>query len=151
MAPSVVLAATLSGVLLLAPLAGAQPARKVYRVGYLGSGSAAGDPRTREALRDGLRELGWVEGQNVVIVWRFAEGRPDRLPDLAAELVRLKVDVIAAGPTPPVVAARNATGTIPIVGMSLTDPVGLGLVTSLARPGGNVTGVAYGVGTDTFG
>ena len=150
MARRLVRAVALSGALLLAPLGGAQPAGKVYRVGYLGSGSATGDPRTREALREGLRELGWVEGQNLVIDYRFAEGRPDRLPDLAAELVRLKVDVIAAGPTPPVLAARNATRTIPIVGMSLTDPVGLGLVASLARPGGNVTGVAYGVGTDTF-
>jgi putative ABC transport system substrate-binding protein len=137
---------------LAAPIgAAAQPAGKAHRIGFLGSGSATGDPRTREAFREGLRELGWVEGQNLVIEYRFAEGRPDRLPDLAAELVRLKVDIIAAGPTPPVLAAKKATGTIPIVGMSLTDPVGLGLVTSLARPGGNVTGVTYGVGTETFG
>jgi putative tryptophan/tyrosine transport system substrate-binding protein len=138
--------------LLAAPLAvEAQPATKIHRIGFLGSGSASGDPRTRDAFREGLRELGWVEGQNLVIEYRFAEGRPDRLRDLAAELVRLKVDVIAAGPTPPVLAAKKATGTVPIVGMSLTDPVGLGLVASLARPGGNVTGVAYGVGMETFG
>jgi putative ABC transport system substrate-binding protein len=129
----------------------AQAAGKVYSIGFLGAGSANGDTRTRDAFREGLRELGWVEGQNLVIEYRFAEGRFDRLPDLAAELVRLKVDAIAAGPTPPVLAAQKATGTIPIVGMSLTDPVGLGLVASLARPGGNVTGVAYSVGTDTFG
>jgi ABC-type uncharacterized transport system substrate-binding protein len=138
--------------LLAAPLAAeAQPAGKVHRIGFLGSGSATGDPRTREAFREGLREFGWVEGQNLVIEYRFAEGQSDRLPDLATELVRLKVDVIAAGPTPPVLAAKKATGTIPIVGMSLTDPVGLGLVASLARPGGNVTGVTYSVGTETFG
>ena len=138
--------------LLAAPLAAeAQPAGKVHRIGFLGSGSATGDSRTREAFREGLRELGWVEGQNLVIEYRFAEGQSDRLPDLATELVRLKVDVIAAGPTPPVLAAKKATGTIPIVGMSLTDPVGLGLVASLARPGGNVTGVTYSVGTETFG
>src|SRR5207247_8305258 len=126
-------------------------AGKVHRIGFLGSGSVTGDPRTREAFREGLSELGWVEGQNIVIEYRFAEGRSDPLVDLAAELVRLKVDVIAAGPTPPVLAAKKATGTIPIVGMSFTDPVGLGLVASLAHPGGNVTGVSYSVGTETLG
>ena len=137
--------------LLAAPGAGeAQPTGKVHRIGFLASSSATGDPRTRDAFREGLRELGWVEGQNLVIEYRFAEGRPARLADLAVQLVQLKVDVIAAGPTPPVLAAKKATGTIPIVGMSLTDPVGLGLVTSLAHPGGNVTGVAYGVGMETF-
>ena len=151
-APRTVLAAIFVVALLAAPLAAdAQPAGKVHRIGFLGGGSATGDPRTREAFREGLRELGWVEGQNVVIEYRFAEGRSDRLPDLATELVRLKVDVIATGPTTPVLAAKKATGTIPIVGMSFTDPVGLGLVASLARPGGNVTGVTYGVGTETFG
>ena len=139
------------GLLATPHAAGAQQAGKVHRIGFLGSGSITGDPRTREAFREGLRELGWVEGQNLVIEYRFAEGRSDRLPDLAAELVRLNVDVIATGPTPPVLAAKKATGKIPIVGMSFTDPVGLGLVASLARPGGNVTGVSYGVGTETFG
>jgi ABC-type uncharacterized transport system substrate-binding protein len=143
--------ATAAGLLAAPLVAEAQPAGKVHRIGFLGSGSATGDPRTREAFREGLREFGWVEGQNLVIEYRFAEGQSDRLPDLATELVRLKVDVIAAGPTPPVLAAKRATGTIPIVGMSLTDPVGLGLVASLARPGGNVTGVTYSVGTETFG
>jgi putative ABC transport system substrate-binding protein len=98
-----------------------------------------------------LRELGWVEGQNIVIEYRSAEGRLDRLPDLAAELVQLKVDVIVAAPTGAVLAAKNATGTVPIVGVSLTEPVGIGLIASLARPGGNVTGVSYSVGTDIFG
>jgi putative tryptophan/tyrosine transport system substrate-binding protein len=131
----------------------AQPTGKVYRIGYLamGSGSGTANPRPLEAFRQGLRELGWVEGQNIVIEYRYAEGRPDRLPGLAAELLRLKVDVIAASPTPAALAARNATGTIPIVGMSLTEPVRLGLVANLARPGGNVTGVTYGVDTDIFG
>jgi putative tryptophan/tyrosine transport system substrate-binding protein len=139
--------------LLAAPLAAEAQlaAGRVHRIGFLGSGSVTSDPRTREAFREGLRELGWVEGQNIVIEYRFAEGRPDRLRDLAAELVRLKVDVIAAGPTPPVLAAKKATEAIPIVGMSLTDPIGLGLIASLAHPGGNVTGVAYGVGMETFG
>src|SRR5262249_11501434 len=94
---------TLAGSLFIAPWYGnAQPVTKVHRIGFLGSGSAAGDPRTREAFREGLRGLGWAEGQNLVIEYRFAEGQSDRLRDLAAELVRLKVDVIAAGPTPPV-------------------------------------------------
>src|SRR5215470_19527599 len=87
----------------------------------------------------------------MVIEYRFAEGRTDRLPGLVDELIRLKVDVIAASPTPAAIAARNATQTIPIVGMSLTEPVALGLVPSLARPGGNVTGVTYGVDPNIFG
>jgi putative ABC transport system substrate-binding protein len=148
-----VAAALALGVLAAAPALLAQPAAKVYRVGYLaqGSGSGAANPRPLEAFRQGLRELGWVEGQNILIEYRYAEGRADRLPGLAEELVRLKVDVIAASPTPAAMAARNATRTIPIVGMSLTEPVRLGLIASLARPGGNVTGVAYGVDTEIFG
>ena len=134
------------------PLAAdAQPAGKVYRIGYLGTGSGTANPHLREAFRQGLRELGRVEGQNFVIEYRFAEGRLDRLLDLATELVRLKVDVIAASPTPAALAAKNATGTIPIVGMSLTHPVELGLIASLARPGGNVTGLSYSVSPDIFG
>ena len=129
----------------------AQSPGKVYRIGYLAPGSATGDRRPGEAFREGLRELGWVEGQNIVIESRLAEGRLDRLPDLAAELVRLKVDVIAAATALPVMAAKNATTTIPIVMLTVADPVGRGFVASLARPGGNVTGVAYGVGTETFG
>jgi putative ABC transport system substrate-binding protein len=143
---------TLACGLLAAPFtANAQPAGKVYRVGYLTAGSIAANPRVLEAFRQGLRELGWVEGQNVVIEYRSAEGRFDRLPDLAAELVRLKVDVIVGAATPAVVAAKKATASIPIVGVSLTEPVGIGLIASLARPGGNVTGVSYSVGTDIFG
>jgi ABC-type uncharacterized transport system substrate-binding protein len=140
--------------LVLAPTAaGAQQAEKVYRIGYLaqGSGSGAASLRPLEGFRQGLRELGWVEGQNIVIEYRYAEGRIDRLPGLAEELVQLQVDVIAASPTGAAMAARNASRTIPIVGMSLTEPVELGLVASLARPGGNVTGVTYGVDTDIFG
>jgi putative ABC transport system substrate-binding protein len=134
------------------PVVDAQPAGRVYRVGYLSTGSAnATYVRPLEAFRQGLREAGWVEGQNVIIEYRWAEGRTDRLPALAEELVRLNVDVIAASPTPAAMAARNATRTIPIVGMGLTEPVTLGLVTSLARPGGNVTGVTYAVDTDIFG
>jgi putative ABC transport system substrate-binding protein len=143
---------TLAGGLLAASrVAHAQPAGKVHRIGYLGAGSSTSNPHLPGAFRQGLRELGWIEGQNIVIEYRFAEGRLDRLPDLAAEVVRLKVDIITASPTPAALAAKNATGTIPIVFTSVPDPVGLGLVASLARPGGNVTGLTYSVGFNIFG
>jgi putative tryptophan/tyrosine transport system substrate-binding protein len=148
--------ATLSFVLAVSVLAvplfaDAQPAGKVHRIGYLGVTSPSSAARSIEAFRDGLRDLGWIEGQNIVIDYRFAEGRFDRLPDLAGDLVRLKVDVIAAGATPGPVAAKNATGTIPIVMIMAGDPVGVGLVASLARPGGNVTGISYSVGVESIG
>src|SRR5215813_12443598 len=142
------------GTLLAAPRgAEAQQADRVYRIGYLALGWRSGDAYLRplEDFRRGLRELGWIEGRNIVIEYRYAEGRLDRLPVLADELIRLRVDVIAASPTPAAVAARNATQTIPIVGFSLTEPVAIKLVASLSRPGGNVTGVAYGFGSDIFG
>ena len=135
---------------LAVPLAAeAQAVGNVPRIGYLSSDFA--NSRPIEAFRQGLRELGWVEGQNIVIDHRFAEGRFDRLPDLATELVQLKVEVIVAGAAPVAVAAKNATGTIPIVMFGVGDPVGLGLIASLARPGGNVTGLSFSVGMDTFG
>jgi putative ABC transport system substrate-binding protein len=130
----------------------AQPAAKVYRIGYLSIGSAsttAGHPL--EAFRQRLHELGWDEGRNLLIEYRYAEGQADRLSALAEELVRLKVDLIVASPTPSAMAAKNATRTIPIVGLSLTEPVAVGLVPSLSRPGGNVTGLTYGVDTEIFG
>ena len=134
------------------PTALAQPAGKVYRIGYLSIGSASTTyTRPLEAFRQGLRELGWEEGRNLLIEYRFAEGHADRLPALADELVRLKVDLIVASPTPSALAAKHATRTIPIVGMSLTEPVAVGLVPSLSRPGGNVTGITYGVDTEIFG
>ena len=124
-----------------APFGGdAQEPGKVPRVGFLGPRSRSDGPFVGAFLQ-GLRELGWVEGQNIAIEYRFAEGQSDRLPDLAAQLVRLKVDVILATSTPPALAAKNATRTIPIVMTSL-DPVGSGLVASLARPGGNITGLS---------
>jgi len=143
---------TLAGGLLAASrVAHAQPAGKVHRIGYLGSGSSTSNPHLPGAFRQGLRELGWIEGQNIIIEYRFADGHLDRLPALAAEVVGLKVDIIAASPTPAALAAKNATGTIPIVFTSVPDPVGLGLVASLARPGGNVTGLTYSVGFNIFG
>jgi putative ABC transport system substrate-binding protein len=140
------LIAKLGAMLILAALsaqqlADAQPTGKVYRLGFLSSGSAAAQASLVEALQAGLRERGWVEGQNIRIEYRFAENRFDRLPDLAAELMRLEVDLIVAAPAAAAVAARKATSTIPIVMASATDPVGLGLIASYARPGGNVTGL----------
>jgi len=129
----------------------AQQAGKIYRIGYLAGGSPAGSLAFVEQFREGLREHGWVEGQNVVIEFRFAEGRFDRLPALAAELVQLKVDIIAAIPTPAAVAAKNATGTIPIVLMVAVNPLELGLITSVARPGGNLTGIAFSFSTEILG
>ncbi len=122
--------------------AGAQPPEKVPRVGYLNPGSSSDPVRQRrlEALRQGLRELGYVEGQNIALEPRWAEGKYDRYPALAADLVRSKVDVIVAWSGQATKAAQEATRTIPIVMSLVNDPVGSGLVASLARPGGNVTG-----------
>jgi len=153
----IVLAVALAFSVLLAPLAAdaQQAAGKVYRIGFLsvlGAPTPSTPAGVLEAFRQGLRELGWVEGQNIVIDYRFAEGRFDRLPDLAAELVRLKVDIIVAVATQGVAAAKNATETIPIVMISgSADPVGLGFIASLARPGGNVTGLSYSVGPEILG
>ena len=119
-----------------------QQAGKVPRIGFLRVTSPSDRPPLLDAFRQRLRELGWVEGQNIVIDYRYAEGRVDRLPDLAAELVRLKVDLIVSLGTQGVTAAKNATETIPIVMIAVRDPVGTGLIASLARPGGNVTGVS---------
>jgi putative ABC transport system substrate-binding protein len=134
---------TLAGVLVASPRATeAQQAAKVSRIGYLGLNRAT-NPHLLEAFRQGLRDLGYVEGRNVVIEYRDAEGKPERLPALAAELVALKVDVIVAGGTPHALAAKQATRTLPIVFIGAADPVTSGLVTSLARPGGNVTGLSF--------
>jgi putative ABC transport system substrate-binding protein len=139
-------------VLVAAPFAAdAQQAGKVPRIGFLGTRTLSDTSPLLDAFRQGLRELGWVEGQNIVIDYRFAEGRFDRLPDLAAELVRLKVAIIVAAPTPAAVAAKKATETIPIVAIALGDPVGIGLIASLAHPGGNVTGSSFSVGLEIAG
>src|SRR5574341_1436826 len=127
---------------LFSPVAAeAQQAAKIARIGYLSPNLAAG-PHLREAFLQGLRDLGYVEGRNLVIEYRDAEGKLERLPALAAELVALKVDVIVAGGTPHALAAKQATRTLPIVFANVVDPVTDGLVTSLARPGGNVTGLS---------
>ena len=126
---------------LAAPLVSfSQQPPKIARIGYLGQMSNVASAKEVDALRAGLRDLGYVEGKNVTIEFRWSEGRNERLPDLAAELVRLKVDVIVASGTPPSLAAKRATTTIPIVMTTVGDPVATGLVASLARPGGNATG-----------
>ena len=128
---------------LAAPLAAeAQPAGRVPRIGVLASAPAVFAAPYIEVGRQGLRDLGYVEGQNIVVEYRFAAGRADRLPDLAAELVSLKPDVIVVVGDRGVDAVKRATSTIPIVMVSAGDPVGSGFVASLARPGGNVTGLS---------
>ena len=129
---------------LAAPLASfaQQKPPKVARIGILGAGSASVWASRVEALRAGLRDLGYVEGKNIVIEYRWAEGKYERLPGLAAELVRLKVDVIVAVGTPAIQAAQRATTSIPIVMAVTADPVGSGFVASLSRPGGNITGLS---------
>jgi putative tryptophan/tyrosine transport system substrate-binding protein len=125
------------------PLAArAQQARKVPMVGFLGQSTPLGESERAAAFAQRLRELGWVEGRTIAIEYRWAAGRNERLAEIAAEFVQLKMDVIVAGGTPPVLAAMQATSIIPIVFASAGDPVGTGLVASLARPGGNVTGLS---------
>lgn len=122
--------------------------QKVPRIGYLSGGSASsGSPRL-DAFRQGLRELGYVEGQNIAIEYRYAEGNLDRMPNLADELIRLKVDVIVSGTEQGIRAAQKATKTIPIVFTATGDPVGSGFVASLTRPGANITGTTSGVSSD---
>jgi ABC-type uncharacterized transport system substrate-binding protein len=136
---SILIAVTL---LTVAVAVEAQQPTKIPRIGYLGFGSPSTIPTRIEAFRQGLRELGYVEGKNIFIEWRSAEGNADRLPSLAAELVRLKVDIIVTNGPYSTRAAKAATVTIPIVMAAVGDPVGDGIVASLARPGGNITGLS---------
>jgi putative tryptophan/tyrosine transport system substrate-binding protein len=145
-------AATMSGKILIwllatvllttASLAAAQQPTKVPRIGYLGGTSPSANVARIEAFRQGLRELRYVEGRNMIIEWRHAEAKLDRLPALAAELVRLKVDILVTGGPPATRAAKEATVTIPVVMAFDDDPIGNGFVASLARPGGNITGLS---------
>jgi putative ABC transport system substrate-binding protein len=121
----------------------AQQPAKIPKIGWLAAGSPSGVAPLVGAFRQGLRQLGYVEGKNLVIEFRYAEGKFDRLPDLAAEIVHLKVDVIVVASTPAIQAVKQATVTIPIVMVGPGDPVGLGLIASLARPGGNLTGLSF--------
>jgi putative ABC transport system substrate-binding protein len=128
---------------LTAPLAAeAQQAGQVSRIGYLSSGSPSNEKPRDDAFRQSLRQLGYFEGKNVVIEYRYADGKLTQLPDLAAELVRLRVDVVVTGGGPPSRAAKNATKSVPIVMINVSDPVALGFVSSLARPEENITGLS---------
>jgi putative ABC transport system substrate-binding protein len=134
---------TLLGGAAVWPLAArAQQAGRVYRIGVLETSPAASNAPNFDALRKGLRELGYVEGQNLILDYRSADGRPERYPQLVAELLRLNVDLIVTRGTPAVMAAKNATETIPVVMAASGEPVGTGVVAGLARPGGNVTGLS---------
>ncbi|TMA57940.1 MAG: ABC transporter substrate-binding protein, partial [Deltaproteobacteria bacterium] len=121
--------------------ADAQQAARVFRIGYLTTALSERQKNRLAAFQQGLRDLGYVEGKNIIIEYRFADGKFERLPELVAELVRLNVDILVAAGAPAAHAAKSATKTIPIV-MQSGDPVGTGLVTSLARPGGNITGLS---------
>jgi putative ABC transport system substrate-binding protein len=133
----------LAGAAAASPLgARAQQTRKILRIGTLAYGPVSNAAHQWRALRERLRELGYVEGENIAFESRWAEGKVERLPELAADLVRLKVDVIVAATVPGALAAKDATKTIPIVFWAVSDPVRFGLVPSLARPGGNITGVS---------
>ena len=137
------------GFLLAPPVVEAQPTDKVYRIGVLERTSATVNAANLDSFRQGLRALGYVEGKNLVIEYRSAGGRDERFAELAAELVRLKVDLILTRGTPAALAAKNATPTIPVVITGVGDPVGQGIIISLARPGGNITGLSAIV-TDAY-
>jgi putative ABC transport system substrate-binding protein len=130
------------GLLATVPAARAQQTGKIFRIGFLDSTTASGSAVLWDAFRQELSKLGWIEGKNITIESRFAEQKSERLPELAADLVRLKVDLIVVPGVQSALAAMKATTTIPVVIASAPDPVGLGLVASLARPGGNVTGLS---------
>jgi putative ABC transport system substrate-binding protein len=144
MATKIIVALLVGLALASVRLAEAQQPKKVPRIGFLATVSPATISDRVDAFREGLRELGYVEGKNIVIEWRYEESKGDRLPppDLAAELVRLKVDVIVTAGALVTHAAKEATSTIPIIMGQDTDPVGNGFVVSLARPGCNITGLA---------
>ena len=143
MSKKILLSAVATFILASFHLAQAQQAKKIPRIGYL---SGRGDPSTPdplvEAFRQGLRDLGYIEGKNILVEYRYAEGKLDRIPSLVAELVQLKVDVLVSATPGAIRAAKQATKTIPIVMLTNVDPVATGIVVSLARPGGNITGVA---------
>jgi putative tryptophan/tyrosine transport system substrate-binding protein len=121
----------------------AQQLTKVHRIGWLGAGSPLSSRAYVEAFQQSLRDLGYIEGQSIALEYRFAEGKLERLPELAAELVHLTMDVLVTAGSPATQAVQHATSTIPIVGVALADPLGTGFAASFARPGGNITGLAF--------
>src|SRR5260221_3869781 len=134
------LVVTAAGLCMIAMPGSLAQQRKIRRIGFLGSSSASGYAPQVEALRAGLRDLGYLEGKNIAIEFRWAEGKYERLPELAAELVRLPVDVIVTHGTPAALACKQATTTIPIVIAAAGDVAAAGMVASIARPGGNING-----------
>ena len=136
--PSILVAVVL---LVVAVIAEAQQPGKIPRIGFLGNSTAALEENLVEPFRQGLRDLGYVEGRNILIEYRWAEGKYERFPTLIAELIALKVDVIVTAGTPASLAVKKATTSIPLVMIAVGDPVGTGLITSLAHPGGNITGL----------
>ena len=141
----------LAGGVLVAPRAGGTQPAKVPRIGWLGGPTRETAQAFVRPFLQGLQDLGWVEGRNLLIEWRFGEGQAERLPGLATELVRLGVALIVVPSTPTAVAARNATTTIPLVSVGGNDPVALGFAASLARPGGNLTGLTLSLGPEIAG
>jgi putative ABC transport system substrate-binding protein len=137
--------AVAAALLLAGTLAAQAQGTRAHRVGFVTPLSGPPEPPTLRAFRQGLQELGYVDGRDVVIEARFAGGRADRLPELIAELLRLRIDVLLAGSTPGAVAAKKATTLVPIVFAGVSDPIGPGIVASLSNPGGNITGVTVGV------
>jgi putative ABC transport system substrate-binding protein len=129
----------------------AQPPVRLYRVGFISPLPGSPEPPTLHAFRQEMRELGYVEGRTIILETRFAEGHQERFPDLVADLLRLQGDVLVVGSEVGVLAAQKATTTVPIVFAGVSDPVTPGIVTSLARPGGNITGVTFGIGGVGFG
>ena len=121
----------------------AQQLTKVHRIGWLGAGSPLSSRAYVEAFQQSLRDLGYIEGQNMAVEYRYAEGKPERLPELAAELVHLTMDVLVTSGSPATQAAQHVTRTLPIVGVALADPLGTGFAANFARPGGNITGLAF--------
>ena len=142
MMKSIVIWLLATAIVISGPIANAQQAGKIFRIGFLDISTASGIAGLLEAFRQELTKLGWIEGKNIIVEYRFAEAKAERLLELAAELVRLKVDLIVSTGTRSTLAAKRATTTIPIVMTRVGDPVGEGLVASLARPGGNVTGLS---------
>ena len=142
MMKSIIIWLLASAIVISAPAADAQQPGKIFRIGFLDNSTASGIAVLSEAFRQELTKLGWIEGKNLTIEYRFSEQKRERLPALAADLVRLNVDLIVTTGNPPVSAAKKATTTIPIVMANTADPVGEGVVASLARPGGNVTGLS---------
>ena len=142
MMKSIVIWLLATAIVISAPAADAQQAGKIFRIGFLDNSTASGIAVLSEAFRQELTKLGWIEGKNLTIEYRFSEQKRERLPELAADLVRLNVDLIVTTGEPSALAAKKATTTIPIVMANVGDPVGSGLVASLARPGGNVTGLS---------